>query len=451
MASLTSVFSPAASTVPSLPGLPLVGNLLAFRRDRLALQDEAARIGPIARVRLAHIPLYMITDADLAHAVLVDQAARFKKSVGLRRFLRPLLGDGLLTSDGETHRRHRKLLAPAFAPKRLAAYGEIMVDETRRQLGRWQPGQRIDLAQEMMEMTLAIAGRTMFSTDVRRDAPAVAEGLDLGMRAQQANLRSPIQLGYEWPLPRHRQMRRAVKILDEVVYRLIAEGRARATDRGDVLSILLLARDEEDGSGLTDQQVRDEVMTLLLAGHETTANALTWTWYELARNPGALDRLVAELEPFGKRTLATDDLAALPWNLAVIEEAMRLHPPAYMTGRETVEDITLGGHRLPKGSIVIVSIRGIHRKAAYYPEPERFRPERMLPDAKKARPRHHYLPFGAGPRVCIGSHFALLEAQLALATMVQHARLRLLASHVDPEPMVTLRPRGGMPALVELR
>ncbi len=448
MAALTRAIPRPVSSVPRVPGLPLVGNLLAFRRDRLALQDDAAKVGPIARVMLAHIPVYIITDADLAHEVLSgDQASAFKKSAGLQ-FLRPMLGDGLLLAEGDTHKRHRKLLAPAFAPKRLEKYGEIMVGETEQQLARWRHGQRIDLSHEMMEMTLAIAGKTMFGADVRGDAAQVAEALELGMRAQLANLRSPIQLGYDWPLPRHRQMRRAVRMLDEVVYRLIAEGRTRGTDRGDVLSILLLERDE--AGGLSDTQVRDEVMTLLLAGHETTANALTWTWFELGRHPDVLARLAAELDRLGRRAVTVEDLAKLPFNLAVIEEAMRVHPPVYMTGREAAQDVVVGGHRLPKGSIVAVNIRGIHRRADYYPAPDAFLPERMMPDAKKARPRHHYLPFGAGPRICIGAHFALLEAQLALATMVQHARLRLVSTHVAPEPMVTLRPRGGMPALVEL-
>jgi cytochrome P450 len=447
MAVLTSAISRPVSSVPHVPGLPLLGNLLAFRRDRLALQDTAAKVGPIARLLLGHIPVYVVTDADLAHDVLADQAGAFKKSAGLQ-FLRPMLGDGLLLSEGETHKRHRKLLAPAFAPKRLEKYGDIMVDETVKQLAAWRHGQRVDLAHEMMEMTLAIAGRTMFGADVRSDAAQVAAGLELGLRAQVANLRSPLQLGYEWPLPRHRQMRRAVKMLDDVVYRLIAEGRKRGTDRGDVLSILLLARDEE--GGLTDLQVRDEVMTLLLAGHETTANALTWTWFELGRHPDVLAKLAVEIDTLGGRAVTVEDLPALPYNLAVIEEAMRLHPPAYMTGREANQDVDVGGHRLPKGSFVAINIRGIHRRADYFPAPDAFLPERMLPDAKKARPRHHYLPFGAGPRICIGSHFALLEAQLALATMVQRARLRLVSAHVEPEPMVTLRPRGGMPAVVEL-
>jgi cytochrome P450 len=446
MATLTSAFAPS---VPAVPGLPLLGNLLQFRKDRLALQDDAARIGPIARMQLAHIPVYVLTDADLAHDVLVTQDDAFVKSAGLQ-FLKPLLGEGLLTAEGEPHKQHRKLLAPAFAPKRLAAYGEVMVEETRRQLAGWHAGRRIDVAHEMMEITLAIAGRTMFGADVRGDASTVARGLEEAMRAQVENLRSPIQLGYEWPLPRHLRMRRAVKTLDEIVYRLIREGRARGTDAGDVLSILLLSKDDE-GRGLTDAQVRDEAMTLLLAGHETTANALTWAWYELARNPETLARLADEVDRLGGRVVTTEDLGQLPWNLAVIEEAMRLHPPAYMTGRQATRDVTIGGHLLPTHAIVAVNIRGIHRRADYFPAPSAFRPERMLPDAKKARPRHHYLPFGAGPRVCIGSHFALLEAQLALATMVQHASLRLLVSHVEHEPLVTLRPKGGLPAVVELR
>jgi cytochrome P450 len=439
---------PVVEGIPALPGLPILGNLLAFRRDRLALQDAAARLGPIARISLGHIPVYVIHCADLAHQVFVDQAASFHKSAGMQ-FLRPVLGDGLLSAEGDTHKRHRKLLAPAFAPKRLASYGDIMIAETREQLARWSPRERIDLAAHMMEMTLAIAGRTLFGVDVRSDATTVAHALELAMRSMVESTTSPLQLGYNWPLPRHLRMKRAVRLLDDVVYRLIAEGRKRGTDRGDVLSILLLARDD-DGSALTDREVRDEVMTLLLAGHETTANTLSWTWYELGRHPAALARLEAELASVvGARPITTADLPNLPFTAAVIDEAMRLHPPAYMVGREAIRDVELGGHHLPARSVVDIYIRGIHRRADYYPDPLAFRPERMLPDAKKARPRHHYLPFGAGPRVCIGAHFALMESQLALATMVQHARIRPLLAHVAPEPLVTLRPRGGMPALVE--
>lgn len=452
MTSLSSLLgAPEAivDAIPAVPGLPVIGNLIAFRRDRLALTDAAAELGPIARISLGPVPVYIATCGDLAREVLVDQAASFCKSAGIQ-FLRPLLGDGLLSAEGEVHRRHRKLLAPAFAPRRLASYGEIMVAETREQIARWSPGDRIDLAAEMMEMTLAIAGRTLFGVDVRRDAGTVARAIAIGMRAMDAAITSPLQLGYHWPLPRHLRMRRAVAMLDDVVFRLIAEGRALGTDRGDVLSMLLVARDDDDGSQLGDREVRDEVMTLLLAGHETTANALTWTWYELGRNPAALAELDAEVRRvLGDRPATAADLPALPWTAAVIDEALRLHPPAYMTGREALREVEIGGHRLPTRSIVLVNIRGIHRRADHWPAPLAFRPERMLADARKARPRHHYLPFGAGPRVCIGAHFALLEAQLALATMVQCARIRPLATRVAPEPLVTLRPRGGMPAIVE--
>jgi cytochrome P450 len=423
--------------------------MLEFRKDRLGLNDRAQRVGGIVRLSLAHIPVYTITDADLAHQILVADADAFKKSAGLR-FMEPLLGNGLLTSEFDVHKRHRKLLAPAFAPKRLAAYGDVMVAETRNQIAKWRTNGQIDLSEEMMEMTLAIAGKTLFNADVRGDARIVAEALEMAMRAQLANLTSPLQLGYEWPLPRHRKMRRAVKMLDDIVYRMIADGRRAGTDKGDVLSMLLLARDEDDGAGFTDKQVRDEVMTLLLAGHETTANALTWTWYELGRNPGVLKRIEQELaEVLGDRAITVDDLPKVPYLAATIDETMRLHPPAYMTGREVLRDIKIGGHDIPAKSTLLIYIRGIHRRSEYFPSPLAFKPERMLPDAKKARPRHHYLPFGAGPRVCIGSHFALMEAALCLATMIQHAKLRPLATHVVPEPLVTLRPKGGLPTRVE--
>ena len=406
MAALSSdLIGPASivDAIPAVPGLPLIGNLLAFRNDQLGLHDAAARLGPLARISLGPIPVYIATCGELAHEVLVAQAASFKKSAGIQ-FLRPLLGNGLLTAEGEPHRAHRKLLAPAFAPRRLASYGAIMVEETRAQLARWSPGERIDIADEMMQMTLAIAGRTLFGVDVRRDASTVSRAIELGMRAMVDNLTSPIRLGYRWPLPRHLRMRRAVAMLDDVVFRLIAEGRALARDRGDVLSMLLLARDEDDGSQLSDREVRDEVMTLLLAGHETTANTLTWTWYELGRNPAALDALDTEVRRvLGDRPITTADLPQLPWTAAVIDEALRLHPPAYMVGREALREAQLAGHRIPERSPIAVNIRGIHRRADYYPDPLAFRPERMLPEAKKARPRHHFLPFGAGPRVCIGS------------------------------------------------
>jgi cytochrome P450 len=448
---------PRVSALPSVPvvpgGVPLLGHMLKFQRDRLALHAEAAATAPLARLKLGPVTVDITTDAEIAHEILVDRAESFKKSRGMSVWLRPLLGDGLLSADNALHKRHRKLLAPAFAPKRIAAYGDTMVAETIHQVSTWRDGQTIDLADEMMQLTLAIAGRTLFSADTRGDADVVDKGLTLAMKAVVANLTSWVRLPYPWPLPRHLRMKRAIELLDGVVYRLIAEGRARGTDVGDVMSILLLARDEEDGSGLTDKQVRDEVMTLLLAGHETTANTLAWTYYELGRNPEIAARLHAEVTAaVGDRPPTVADLPKLPYTLQVIEESMRLHPPAYMTARESLRDVVVDGKTYPAGFTFLINLRGIHRRADYFPDPLAFKPERMAVAKKKARPRGRYLPFGAGPRVCIGSHFALVEAQLALAAMVQRVRLEpMWTTPIEPEPLVTLRPKHGVPMRVVLR
>ena len=446
------------STLPgpdmtTLDGLPLLGNLLDFRNDRLALYARAAEAGPFVRFRLGRLPLYVITDAELVLDLLVDNADSTQKGRGVNLFMKPLMGEGLLSAEGATHRNPRKLLAPAFAPKRTAKYGETMVEETQIQVATWRDGDRIDVSEQMMQMTLAIAGKTLFSADIRNEAEQVDRGLTLAMRALVASLTSPLQLPYEVPLPRHQQMKKAVTLLDEIVYRLIADGRRNGTDRGDVMSILLLARDETDGTGLDDKQVRDEVMTLLLAGHETTANTLAWTMYELGRNPAITARLEAEIDGvLGGRPPTVEDLANLPYSLQVIEEAMRLHPPAYATAREAHRELELGGKKFPAHSIFIANILGIHHRPDYFPDPLVFNPDRMTVAAKKSRPRGQYLPFGAGPRVCIGSHFALMEAHLCLVTMAQQVRLVPVSDAVvQAEPLITLRPRGGIPMRVRRR
>jgi len=291
---------------------------------------------------------------------------------------------------------------------------------------------------------LAVVGRALFSADVRSDADVVASAVTEAMEAMVQSITSPLQVPYSWPISRHRRMRRAVAALDEVVYRLIAEARATGVDRGDVLSMLLLARDEDDGTGMTDLQVRDEVMTLILAGHETTANGLAWALHALGRYPQARDRVEEEVAALG-HPVTDEDLPRLPYTLMVIEEALRLWPPAYAYGRQVARDVELGGYHFPSGATVIVNVWGLHRRPDFYPEPEVFRPERWTPEARKARPRGSYLPFGAGPRVCIGNHFALLECHLALAVIASQVRLEpLMIAAPRPEPLVTLRPRGAL-------
>ena len=439
--------------MPTLSGLPLLGNLVEFMTDRIALHERAAAAGPFVRMNLARLPIYVVTDSSIAHEVLSEKAEFFLKGFEVRRYMHPLLGEGLLTAEGTMHRNHRKLLAPAFAPKRIANYGTTMVSETATQLDKWQDGARIDVADHMMELALAIAGRTLFSADIRNEAEQVERGLTLAMRSLMAIMTSPLQLPYGVPLPRHNQMRKAIAMLDEVVYRLIAEGRRNGTDRGDVMSTLLMARDETDGTGLSDQQVRDEVMTLLLAGHETTANTLAWTMYELGRHPEIAARIEAEVdEVLGGRAVTVEDLPQLPYTLQVIDESMRLHPAVYVTSRAVAAPVEIAGKQFAAGGHFLINIRGIHHRPDYFPEPLVFNPDRMTVAAKKARPRGQFMPFGAGPRVCIGAHFALIEAHLALATMAQHVRLEAVSEAVVvPEPLVTLRPRGGLPMTVRRR
>jgi cytochrome P450 len=422
-------------------GLPLVGSLFEFRRDRLAFQQRVADAG-ITRTRIAWRTLYVITDHELAHEVLVERDDAFIKGPGLAVVAKPLLGDGLLTSEKDAHRRARKLLAPAFTPKRMVGYAEVMAACAARHLAAVRPGAMIDLAEAMMTTTLDIVGRTLFDADLTGDAGAIGDALTAAMEYVLATVLSPIPLG--WPTPGRRRGLAAVARLDEVVLRLIGERRAAGGDRGDVLSIVLAARDD-DGVGLSDRHVRDEIMTLMLAGHETTANLLAWTWSILATQPEVAARLHAELDAvLGGRPPTYADLPQLPVTLAILEETLRLYPPAHTIARQADRDVTIGGVDIAAGSIVTISVLAMQRRAAYWDDPLTFRLDRFLGGDRKAR-RLGYLPFGAGPRVCIGNHFALTEAQLILATWAQRYTWRLAQpAPIEPEALMTLRPKGGV-------
>ena len=439
-----------AERVAELPGLPLVGHLLHFRRDRLGLHRRAARAGDITRCTLGRRPMWMVSSGDLAHEVLVTHEDAFIKGPGLNLFARPILGNGLLTAEKADHRRTRRLLAPAFAARRVASYGAMMVACAERAAARWRAGQHIDLADEMMRLTLASVGRTLFDADIEGDAQAIGRSITHSMQYMLDNLALPLPA--DWPLPRNRRMKRAVAELDEIVYRIIEERRRRPGDRGDVMSMLLTARDD-DGSGLVDLDVRDNIMTLMLAGHDTVANTLAWTWYLLMTHPQVYDRVQAEVDAVcGDRAPTSDDLAKMPLGLMVIEESMRLYPPAYAIGRQAERPIRLGEAAVGAGDVVIIAVHEIHVRPDYWPEPLAFRPERFTEAEKKARPRQRYLPFGAGPRICIGNHFALVEAQLMLATLAQRWRFRIAQPlPIAPEPLVTLRPRGGIRVEVRQR
>ena len=365
------------------------------------------------------------------------------------------------------HRQQRRRLAPAFAHKRVAAYADAIIaraDSTATALGERR---RFDFAEEMMRMTLAIVGETLFGADMGNDAQEIGDALTRAMQHMIGSLLSVLPMPPVVPTPRNRRARALVTRLDAIVYRIIeARRREGVEDRGDVLSILLAP--DEDGVKMSDREVRDQVMTLLLAGHETTANALSWTFGELSRHPAVRERVEAEVDVLdlaaapaapaaagsrggGSRAETFERLQRLPYCLRVFKEAMRLHPPAYSVGRLSSRSVTIGGQKLPKGQIVIVNIVGMQRRSDLFPDPERFDPERFSPEREKAMPRRAYVPFGDGPRVCIGNQFALMEGQLALATLSKRLRLELEGPLPGNEPLVTLRPRGGMPMHATLR
>jgi cytochrome P450 len=417
----------------------------------------AREYGDVAEFRLGPQRAFFLNHPDHIRDVFVTHNDHFIKGRALQRSKR-LLGEGLLTSEGEFHRRQRRLAQPAFHRQRINGYGALMVDYAARMSARWHEGETIDVAQEMMRLTLAIVGKTLFAADVEGDANDVGAALSEVMELFDMLMMPYSELLEHLPvaLPPERRFRRARAQLDAVIYRIVEERRRSREDRGDLLSMLLLAQDEEgDGGTMSDEQVRDEVMTLFLAGHETTANALSWTWYLLSHHADVEAKLHAELDAVleGDCLPQTEDLARLPYTEMVVAEAMRLYPPAWAVGRLAVKETEIGGYRIPKGALVLVSQYVMHHDARYFPEPGRFDPERWTPEAKSVRPQFSYFPFGGGPRRCIGEAFAGMEGVLLVATIARRWRLRPVASHqVEMSTRLTLRPgKSGLPMTLEKR
>lgn len=434
-----------------LGGHPVLGHLSSFRNDRAGIQLRIASEQPeIAKLRVGFIPTVMIGAPSLANEVLATKHASFVKSPGLAVFLRPLLGNGLLTSERELHTKQRRFLAPAFAHRRIAAYASTMADRAARFAGSIADGSELDVSEAMMGLTLEIVGKTLFDAEVGADATEVGDAVTVAMECAVSQLSSLVPIPPFVPTRMNRKSRRAVAQLDAILYRIIRERRAQGGDRGDLLSMLLETKDEQGGT-MSDQQLRDESMTLFLAGHETTANALSWTFYLLAKHPAARARVEAEVDALG-HVPSYDELKQLPFTLAVFKEALRLYPPAYIIARRAVEDVVIGRHQIKKHTIVIVNVLGMHRRPELFPDPEAFDPSRFLGDAEKQLPRCAYMPFGAGPRVCIGNHFALMEGQVLLASLSKRLRFDLVSNvPVAMEPLITLRPRGGVPMRATVR
>lgn len=438
---------------PGPPGLFLVGNFLEFSRDPLGFLTRCAtEYGDVALMRAGRLNSYIINNPDYIEEVLVAKSRNFIKDRFLNlRMFRLLLGNGLLTSDGDFWRRQRRLAQPAFHRERVANYARVMVDYTGRMLDSWREGELRDIHQSFMELTLEIVAKTLFDADVRENAGEVGESLEIAMDRFASQGSIVRMLDNFLPTPGRIRYQRAVRRLEKIVYRFIDEHRQSGRDAGDLLSMLLAARDE-DGGRMSDRQVRDEVMTIFLAGHETTALALSWAWYLLALNPGAERKLMAEIDALSGEAPGVTDLGRLTYAGCVIKEAMRLYPPAWGIGREAIADCEIGGYRVRAGSQVFMVQWTMHRNPRYFEDPEEFRPERWTEDFEKRLPRFAYFPFGGGPRLCIGNSFAIMEAVLILATIAQRFKLALAPGQtVTPWPSVTLRPKTGIKMILGRR
>lgn len=361
------------------------------------------------------------------------------------------MGNGLLTNEGDFWKRQRKLAQPAFHSRRIESYATAMVDYAQQMVSTWRTGETRRIDREMMKLTLNIVAKTLFDADVSGDADHVGELLTRILEASNDRINSAIPIPDWVPTAKTRQMHGHIAELDVILQRFI-DDRRKSSDKGDLLSMLLQARDD-DGSGMDDKQLHDELMTIFLAGHETTAMNLTWTWYLLMQHPEIMTRLAKKwIMSLGDRPATLADLANLKYTEMVIKESMRLYPPAPSVGREPIADTQLGGYPVAKGALLTLSIWGLHRNPKVFPNPEVFDPERFSPENEKNIPRYGYLPFGAGPRVCIGNSFALMEARLILATMVQHIDMSLVpGQEFIPKQLVTVRPANGIEVKVKVR
>jgi len=433
--------------MPTQRGRLLSGSLFEAWEDPIALFTKATREhGDLVCFRFAYLEYFLLADAVAAHRVLVENAKGYVKSPNYQG-LKVMLGQGLLTSEGDYWKRQRKLAQPAFHRDRLAGFAAQMTRATDDMLGRWDSELRgaFDLHAEMMRLTFRIVGLTLLSTDLEAESDEFGASLNVALRWANEYVESLVRLPPWVPTPKNLAFRKAQRTIEGVVGRVLGERRASGQDGDDLLGMLMSVRDETTGEGMTDRQLMDELLTLTLAGHETTANALTFTFYLLSRHPEVRRKLDAEIATVLEgRTPTLADLPRMPYTKAVIEEAMRLFPPAWVVERLSLDADTVGGYHLPKNAIVGVSPFVMHRNPRYWKNPEGFDPERFL-IKDESRPKLAYMPFGAGPRTCIGNAFSMMEMQLIVPMIAQRSALDLVPGFkLELDPSVTLRPKHGV-------
>ena len=438
---------------PGPKGLPFLGMALEIRKDPLGtLQRMAREYGDIVGFTALGMQRVLLSRPEYVQQLLVLDHAKYHKSPLTKTVVGPLLGQGLLISEGDFWRRQRRLAQPAFHRARTNAYSPVMVECALEHARQWRGGETRNIAEEMMKVTLEVAVRTLFGTSLASDSENIGRATTFLMRYHLWRARSPWRLPEFLPTPANRRARRERSLLDSMVYRIIAERKKDAETRNDLLTMLMAAM-HEDGTQMTEQQLRDETMTLFLAGHETTALSLSWTWYLLSENPAAEARLHEELHGvLGGRPAEVSDLEKLPYLNAVVNEGLRLYPPAHMMARTNVEPVRFGDYKIPPGPTILASQWIMQRDARFFDQPEKFLPERWLDGLMERLPAGVYFPFGDGPRRCIGQGFAILETALVIAALAQKFQFRLAPGHpVVPEPLVTLRPKYGLKMEIQAR
>ncbi len=444
----------ASSTFPRGPkGHLFLGNAAGLSRETLGYLERCAReCGDLVPLRFFWKRILFVNHPDLIEQVLAKNSRKVIKDIA-QRADRPLIGDGLFLSEGDSWLRQRRMMQPMFHRERIAAYGATMVACAERLIASWRDGETRDIYRDMSRLTMAVVAETLFDADIWGDADEVAGALACALECLSARVRSPqVLLPASLPAPTNLRLRRARRRIDGIVYRIIAERRADAADRGDLLSTLLHAR-YEDGTAMVDRQVRDEVVTFLVGGYETAADLLAWAWYLLSRHPEVEAKLLAEIEAaLGGRPPTAADLPRLTYTGMVVSEVLRLYPPAPALGREALVDFDLAGYRVAKGTDILVSQWVMHRDPRYFADPAAFNPDRWADGLADRLPRYAYFPFGGGPRLCIGHAFATMEATLVLAAVAQRFRLELLPGHpVVAETLPTLRPKYGLRMVVRRR
>ncbi|MDV2886995.1 cytochrome P450 [Alkalihalophilus pseudofirmus] len=433
----------------------LKGSLQAFTSDPLRfLSNQAETFGPVSSFRFGPFQeVYFVNDPDLIKEILVTKQKAFIKSRDIQ-MLKAVVGEGLLTNEKESHLKQRRLIQPAFKKTHIHQYAQDMIETTNAFIKDWKDEEERNIAADMMNIALGIITKTMFGMEVGQGADVIEQPMEAVMKLGIKRMRSLSPLPLWVPTQANRQLKKAVKELDDVLFSIISKRRLEDNQSEDLLGMLMKARDEENGAVMSDQQLRDELMTIFLAGHETTANLLAWTLYLLSEHPSADERLYAEIkEVTNGEALLPEHYTKLTYTQNVISESMRLYPPAYVIGRQVEEDIEIGPYLFNKGAMVLISQYVMHRNASFYHEPNIFKPERFDYNFLKTLPPFAYFPFGGGPRVCIGNHFAMMEATLALAAIAQNYKFTLTSSQqkVTPQPLITLRPKGGLMMKVEKR